>query len=106
MEGNAVIESVRTLGEAVFLKEHGTHILAIDADRSLRYRRIFARGLSTDHVSFGEFCRQEDAELSNEDPNQQNLAGVMALADYRVDNNTSPEDLYKKTDLFLATVVQ
>ncbi|HQU07478.1 MAG: hypothetical protein B7X04_00430 [Parcubacteria group bacterium 21-54-25] len=99
---NAVIESVRTLGEASFLQQRGVPLLAIDADRRVRYRRIVGRGLSTDHVSFAEFCRQEDAELSNTDPNQQNLTGVMARADCHIENDGSRDDLRTQVDACLA----
>ncbi len=96
--GNAVIESVRTLGEARFLKSHGAVILAIDADRRIRYKRIAARGLSTDHVSFEEFGRQEDAELANDNPNQQNILGVMELADYCIENNGQLSDFHMQVE--------
>ncbi len=98
MWGNSVIESIRTLGEAHFLKSHGAIILAIDADKHRRYERVTARGLSTDHVSFEKFVRQEDAELSNDNLNQQNILGVMALADYRIENNSSLSYLHAQIE--------
>ncbi|MDE1944642.1 MAG: AAA family ATPase, partial [Patescibacteria group bacterium] len=38
--GNAVLESVREVAGAKFLKQRGAVILATDADRKLRYERI------------------------------------------------------------------
>lgn len=96
--GNVVIESVRTFGEVDFLKSHGAKILAVDADRSLRYRRITERGFSTDDVSFEDFCKQEDAELKNDDSSKQNLLGVMARADNLIKNNGTLDELHAKVD--------
>ncbi len=96
--GNVVIESVRAFGEADFLKSHDAKILAVDADRDLRYKRITGRGSSTDDVSFEKFCRQEDAELKNDDPNKQNLLGVMAHADSSIKNNGTINELYTEVD--------
>ena len=99
--GNAVIESVRTLGEASFLRERGVPLLAVDADRALRYGRIAARGLSTDDVSFEKFCMQEGAELASDDPNRQNILGVMAAADYCIMNDSSLAVLHERVEAFL-----
>ena len=37
--GDAVIESIRAIGEALFLKERGVKLIAVDADRKMRYAR-------------------------------------------------------------------
>jgi len=100
--GSAVIESVRTLGEASFLNARGVSILAIDAPRQIRYERIAARGLSTDNVSFEKFCMQEDAELANEDPNQQNILGVMERAGCCIVNDGSLTTLHERIETFLS----
>jgi dephospho-CoA kinase len=38
---DSVIESIRAVGEAQFLKDHGVLIWAVDADRKVRYEREF-----------------------------------------------------------------
>ncbi len=96
--GDAAIESVRTLLEADFLIAHGAILIAVDANRRIRYERICTRGLSTDNVSFEKFCSQEDSELANKDSNKQNLLGVMALASYHIENNKSLAELYTLVD--------
>ncbi len=102
--GDTLIESVRAVGEASFLKEHGVLLLAVDADRKLRYGRITARGLSTDHVDFETFVRQEELEMSSGDPSGQNLSAVMAMADYRIENDGTREELDAAVDGFLRIV--
>lgn len=103
--GYAVIESVRTIGEANFLKEHSARILAIDADHKVRYRRIKQRGLSTDHVSFEEFSAQEEAEMNNTDPNKQNISGVIKMADFLIDNNFSYKDFSNKLEKVYTSLI-
>ncbi|HYE23327.1 MAG TPA: AAA family ATPase [Candidatus Paceibacterota bacterium] len=92
--GDAIIESVRALGEARFLKEHGAFVVAIDADRMVRYERITKRASETDRVSFEEFCMQEDREMAQEADYDMNVRGVMAMADYTLTNDGSIEELH------------
>lgn len=100
-----IIESVRTVGEVEFLKSHGAYILAIDADRAMRYERIKQRGLSTDHVSFEEFSLQEDAELSNDDPNKQNILGVIKMSDFLIYNSNSYSEFITKIEEAYASLM-
>ncbi len=102
--GNAVIESVRTIGEAEFLKSCGAHIWAVDADRKTRYERITLRGSVTDHISFETFCAQEDRELSGTEKYDMNVAGVMAMADATLLNNGTQEELFAQVEVVLQQV--
>ncbi len=95
---DAVIESVRALGEAEFLKEHGVKILAVDAEQKLRYERIHKRGSVTDDIDFDTFVMQENRELSSTDIHGMNIIGVMKMADYRVESDGTMEELYRKVD--------
>lgn len=92
--GDAVIESVRALGEARFLKESGAFVVAIDADRKIRYERITKRASETDRVSFEEFCIQEDREMAQEAEYDMNVRGVMEMADYTLTNDGTLEELH------------
>jgi dephospho-CoA kinase len=96
--GNAIIESVRSVGEAEFLKEHGAIIVAIDADRKLRYDRIVSRASETDHVSFEKFVADEERELTSTDPTKQNLLAVIETADYHILNNDGEVQLFAEID--------
>lgn len=98
----ALIESVRTIGEAEFLKSKGAKILAVDADRKLRYERITARGLSTDHVDFDTWVAQEERELASTEPWDMNVIGVMRMADARIENDGTLEELHARTEAVLA----
>lgn len=101
--GDALIESVRAIGEAEFLRANGAFILAVDADRKLRYERIIARGASTDHVDFDTWIMQEERELAAIEPWDMNILGVMALADARIENDGTLEELHAKIEEVLGT---
>lgn len=101
---SAVIESVRALAEADYLKEQGATILAVDADRRLRYDRIVSRGSSTDKVDFDTWVAQEERELSATDPWDMNVLGVMAKADDRIYNNGTLEELQARIEEMLTTL--
>jgi dephospho-CoA kinase len=100
---NVVIESVRTVSEAELLKRQGGVLLAIDADIEERFRRISGRGSALDNVSFEDFTRQEQAELTNTDPNKQNISAVVSLADYTIENSGSLPALKANIESFLHT---
>src|SRR5690606_30898069 len=102
--GNALIESVRAIREAEILKAGGAFLLAVDADRKLRYERVVARGASTDHVDFDTWVAQEEAELASTDPNEMNIIGVMQMADARIENDGSLDELHANVDAVLARV--
>jgi len=96
---NAVIESLRTEGEIVALRAKGNFaLLSVDADPKLRYARIFARGSETDKISFEKFLADEALEMHAIDPNKQNLARCIELADHRLINNGTIEELRAQVD--------
>ena len=100
--GDAVIESIRTLGEIALLREKpGFILLAVDADPHVRYDRIRLRGSSTDDVTFERFLADEEREAHATDPGMQNLSGCRALADYVIENNGTREDLSQSVDRFM-----
>lgn len=93
-EKNCVIESIRSLGEAQYIKSNGALLWAVDADRRIRYERVLKRWSETDKVDFETFCMHEDRELHGTEPWDMNLIGVIQLADHVFLNNETPEDLF------------
>jgi dephospho-CoA kinase len=93
---NAVIESIRTLGELATL-ENDPHFLliAIGADPKLRYQRIKKRASETDHVSYEQFLEDEAREMSATDPTKQNIRAVMQKADIVIHNNNDLEHFHR-----------
>jgi len=91
---DAVIESVRTLGEVAALKKHKNFQLrAVDADVHIRYKRITLRKSSTDNVTFEEFVEAENKEMDNTDPTKGNITACIKAADSLIINEGTTEEL-------------
>ncbi len=103
--GDAAIESIRNIGEAKFLKEHGAKLFAIDADKRLRYERAVLRGSTTDKVLFEEFCLQEDREMAQTAEHDMNVFGVMKMADVVFQNNGTLTELHTQIDTALQQII-
>ncbi len=103
---NCVIESIRTPGEVMSLRSKGQFFLfAVDAPARERYERIIARASETDHISFETFTGNEEREMRSEDPNKQNLARCIEMADVLIINDGSIEDLHEKTESILNNIL-
>jgi len=103
---NAVIESIRSVGEVESLRKKGNfYLLAVDADPKIRYERIFQRNSETDHVTFAEFLQNEEREMNSADPNKQNLSRCIAMADYTFCNNLSINELHHQLETILTKII-
>lgn len=102
---NCIIESVRTPGEVAALRDKPNfYLFAVDADAKIRYERVVLRGSETDHVTFETFLSNETREMSNTDPNKQNLGECIRQADFRFDNGGTIEDLNKQVEKALKDI--
>ena len=102
---DSIIESIRTPGEIYSLRvKGGFFLLAVDADPAVRYRRITSRKSETDHISYKTFLENEHREMNSTDPNSQNLAKCMELADYRLLNNGTIEQLNRQVEEILLNI--
>ncbi len=96
-----VIESVRNIGEAEFLKSKGAFLIAVDADQRLRYERVQERRSATEQVDFETFVEHEEREMRPVGPHDMDIRGVMALANATIENNGSYEELEKSIEKVL-----
>jgi dephospho-CoA kinase len=92
--GNAGLESIRTIGEVEFLRSKHAPLLAVDAERRLRYERVTMRGSATDKVDFDTWVAQEEREWNNTAAYDMNIPAVMAMADYTIQNDGTLEELH------------
>ena len=96
---NAVIESIRTVGEFEYLKSEGVYVIAVDADRKIRFERIKRRASNTDKLDFNTFVIEEEREWHGaEGSHDMNVMEVIARADAKVLNEGSLKDLHRKLD--------
>jgi dCMP deaminase len=94
---NYVIDSIRHPAEVEALRARTGHfrLLWIDADEEVRMQRIIARGRVGDPTSLEALRQLEGRELGSENPAAQQLLAVRELADDRVENNSSLEELLR-----------
>jgi dephospho-CoA kinase len=108
---NAVIESVRAVGEVDFLKkqvaasiDNKFFLIAVDADTKIRYKRIVDRGSQLDHVSFEKFLSDEAREMKSTDPTKGNLSECIRRADFVVRNDSDIAALAKQGEKILSEI--
>lgn len=98
---NAVITSIRNPKEVEYLKTQPDFImLAVDAPIELRYERIKKRSRESDFVDFEKFKKQEKIEMAG-GAGKQNLAEVMFMANYKLINDGTLENLNEKINKIL-----
>lgn len=96
---DCVIESIRTPGEIHSLRSKGPFVLlAVDATPEVRYQRILERKSATDAVSFETFLANEAREMHTSDPNHQNLAACIELADHVLHNDGDLAALHQQIE--------
>ena len=100
-EDYAIIESIRTAGEAEKIHELGGILLAVDADPETRYARVLARQSETDNISFEKFLEDEKREMFSANPNQQNLSTCKNMADYIIHNDKTIDFLDKQVNMVI-----
>ena len=88
-----VIDSVRHPLEVAAMRNSGRffRLIAVEATPEVRFERMRARGRAGDTITLEEFLKVEKLENNHPDPAGQRLDEVMALADLRIDNNTTEE---------------
>lgn len=93
-----VISSLRHPWEAERVHDLGGIIVWIDADPKIRYERIFNRGQGDkDKKTFEQFMAEEQAEMQHSgDEATLNMAGVKALADIFLTNDTDNLEDFKQ----------
>jgi dephospho-CoA kinase len=97
-DDDIILESIRSLMEARYIKEHGGRIWAVDADIATRFKRIQERGSVVDNVSFEQFTAVEKSESANPEPHKMNMIAVAAMADVVLRNDGTREELYSQIE--------
>jgi dephospho-CoA kinase len=98
---NVVIESVRALAEAEYLRSHGGIILAVDANPKVRFERVQTRRSATDKVTYEQFLKHEELEKNDPNPHGMQKAKVMEMADFTISNSESIADLQRQVEQFV-----
>ena len=104
--GDAVIESVRTIGEIETLRAKAPdfYLLAVDADPAVRYERIVKRNSSTDKISYERFLVDEARESHHTEKWLINLPACISEADFKLTDDGTFDDLHNQIDKILLKI--
>lgn len=103
---NLIITSIRNPSEIDEIKSRGGNVVEVFAEQKVRFYRTVERvkidpKLHGDVKSFDEFMAKENLELTSTDPSKQQLLTCVSMAEYRLNNNGSFEELYKEIEELL-----
>ena len=76
-------------------------IIAMDVSQRIRFERAQARGSARDNRDFEAFKAIENQESRNTDPNAQNVLAVINMANYKIVNEGTIEELYGQIDVIV-----
>ncbi len=95
----AIVDSIRNTYEIEVLRNNlaDFKLIGVTADINKRFERALKRGRAGDGSTIKEFIQKEERENSRDDKAQQ-LGKCFELADYKLDNDGTIKDLYKKID--------
>lgn len=100
---NYAIDSIRHPAEVDVLRQRTDEfsLVWIEASEATRLKRICERGRPGDPTSVPELRAMEERELESAEPAAQQLRQVERMADHRVSNEGSLEDLHSSIQLIL-----
>ncbi len=102
---NYVVDSFRHPAEvAVFRTSPRFFFIAVIADPAVRFERIKARQRENDPTTYEQFVALEAREAANPQSERQQLEATEALADFRLENNSTIEQLNDKVRELLQRV--
>ena len=98
ISGPAIIDSLRTPAEINYFRKQGNFLLiAVDAPVEIRYARVKNRGRNESAETLEEFIAKEKEEMSESSEAQQ-LQKCLEMADIKIWNNGSLEELYAQLE--------
>lgn len=107
--GIFLVSGIRNPGEVEELaKAFGKdfHLIAVDAPLEVRYQRVKERSREGEGVlSFEDFKKSQEKEMNGE-AHSQNIASVMKMADFTVQNNSDLRKFEEKIEGILKKVMK
>ena len=93
---NYVIDSIRNPHEVLVFRQNPKFVLVhLEADEEVRFQRIKERARQGDPTTLEAFLKSEAKELSKDEGAQQ-LHEVEKMAEFRVENNGTIENLHRR----------
>jgi dephospho-CoA kinase len=104
-EGDYVIDGIRNPAEAKYLRKNFKDFLliAVDADQKIRYERTISRSREDSPKTFEEFLKIDERDLGKDEPKEgQKVCDTMAMADIKMMNNGTIEEMHHGMDKLLS----
>ena len=97
-----IVDGIRNPGEAEYLKKkfgEDFKLIAIDAAQEVRFERTRRRAGPKDLETLEEFIELDKRDKGEGEPaHGQQVAACINMADFKIENNDSPEQLEQKID--------
>jgi len=96
-----VIEGIRNTAEAEYVQLKFGDILAVTADREVRFNRMLNRGRSDDPSTWAEFLIMEEKDLHGKHEHGQQVASCLELANFTITNNGEEISIHQELESYL-----
>ncbi|MDE2079680.1 MAG: AAA family ATPase [Patescibacteria group bacterium] len=93
-----VVESLHTVPEVEYVQHLGGKVIAVDAPLEARWERVRTRGSEKDSVPYDVFVAEQNRHMASDNPNENNLRAAIEVADFRIENAGSENELFEKVD--------
>lgn len=106
---NYIFDSLRNDGEADFLRENCKNfvLIAVDAPREIRFKRIVERGKPHDPKIWEEFLKVDERDLCDkENPHGQQTGKLLKMADFVIVNDKDFESARKQVEEIYAKIAK
>lgn len=104
-----VVDGIRSPGEVAYLKKKfgpDFALIAVDAPIEMRFERIKGRNDQKDPKTLEEFTELDKRDKGQGEPaHGQQVGACVAAADYKIENNGTPEQLEQKVDEVMKKVI-
>ncbi|OIN95256.1 hypothetical protein COS81_00155 [candidate division WWE3 bacterium CG06_land_8_20_14_3_00_42_16] len=102
-----VLEGIRNPGEVIYLKTLPNFVLmAVEADRSLRYQRLIERNKPWDPKDWQGFLKIDERDLGKgQVADGQQVGKCIEIADYSISNNKDVKSLYDEVEKVIDEIV-
>jgi dephospho-CoA kinase len=103
---NVIVDGIRNPDEIQELKKQGHfHLIAIDAPKEDRFKRVISRNRESDPKTWPEFLKIDAIDQGfQQEASGQQVMQCMKFADYKVTNNASLESLQDKTQYIVNAI--
>ena len=81
-----------------FRKQKDFVLIAIDAQQKIRYERSIYRSKTSDAKTWEEFLKMDQRDFGDKIDSGQQVGKCMELADFKIINDSTLEDLYTKLE--------